>query len=69
MGPEEQPSHLRRSCYYDWGGTELEVHEFAVGLGEFVKRMVRERANEVKVADERPWSRTWWEVFPAMGVV
>jgi hypothetical protein len=44
------------------------VQERAVLLGELVDGAVRERADEVEVADDRPRRRAWREVVYSAGL-
>lgn len=57
VGLEEQLGHLGRRGDDDGVGAEAEVHELAVLVGELVDGAVRERADQVQVADDRPWPR------------
>nr|CAB3495874.1 unnamed protein product [Digitaria exilis] len=62
VGLEEEPGHGHRRADDGGVGAELERHERAVARGELVQGAVRERADEVEVADHRPWPRARWEV-------
>ncbi|KAF7072516.1 hypothetical protein CFC21_077626 [Triticum aestivum] len=54
VGLEEELGHLHGGADNDGEGPELELHERAVLLGQRVDGAVRERADEVEVADDRP---------------
>jgi hypothetical protein len=67
VGLKEQLGRLGRRGDDDGVGAEAEVHELAVLLGELVDGAVRERADQVEVADHRPWSRTRREAIDTTG--
>nr|ACN29026.1 unknown [Zea mays] len=66
-GPEEEPGRFHGGADDDGDGAEAERHERAVPRGERVDGAVRERADQVEVADHRPRPRPGWHLVLAAG--